>query len=207
MLPLDSIKDTLQPLLDKNLVSGRILLDRLRVIDETSRKSAVYSDGRYSGFYYHLGKIISPKSMLEIGFNLGILSCCFLKSCKTVKQYFGFQEKKEEFYSPSLGVANLHDNYKEFAHIYVGKITDEEFVDKLSPNSLDLIILNEEVSFDKHLLYLDFAWPYLSEYGIIVAEYTNRHNPARDAFNAFCGSKNRIPVKFATRYGTALVQK
>lgn len=204
---LETIRAKTQHLLDNNKVSGRLLLDRMRLLDESSRKTAAYADPKYTPFYYHLGKVIDPTTMIEIGFNLGLLSSCFLKSCKTVRKYLGFQEKKEVYYSPRLGIANLRDNYKGEFDIYVGNPTDEEFTQKISPNSWDLVILNDEAGFDKHLLYLDLIWPYVSEQGIIVSEYVDRHTPAREAFSAFCTSKNRVPVSFDTRYGTAIVQK
>jgi hypothetical protein len=79
--------------LNSQLISGRNLLDTLLVIDESSRKTAAYVDHRYAPFYYHLGKYIQPESMIEIGFDLGLLSSCFLKSCHTVKNFIGFKEK------------------------------------------------------------------------------------------------------------------
>ncbi len=208
MLQIELVKTRLQALLDGNTVSGRLLLDRLRVIDESSRKTAAYCDSKYTPFYYHLGKILTPTSMMEIGFNLGLLSSCFLKSCKTVERYLGFQEKKDDFYSPRLALANLRDSHRGGEiEIYVGKPTDDEFTQKISPKTWDLVILNEEEGFDKHLFYLDSLWPCISEDGIIVSEYIQRHQPAGEAFAAFCESKNRKPVIFDTRYGTGLVQK
>lgn len=206
-LNCDQIRASVQPLLDTGAISGRLLLDRMRVLDESSRKTAAYADHRYAPFYYHLGKFLKAESMVEVGFNLGLLSACFLKSCKTLKKYVGFQERRQEYYSPRLGTLNVKANYKGEFHIHVGNFTDTEFTEKISPNSLDLVILNDEVGFDKHLTYLDFFWDHLSANGIIVAEYIVRHTPARDAFRAFCESKSREPTVFETRYGTGLVQK
>ena len=206
-MKIETVKQQIQPMLDAAQVSGRLLLDRLRVIDEGSRKTAAYADPRYAPFYYHLGKVLEPKSMLEMGFNLALLGSCFLKSCKTVEKYLGFQEKPEGYFSPRLGTANIRSNYKGKMDVYVGTVLDDEFTQKISPNSWDLVILNEEAGFDKHLLHLDLLWPHVSENGIVVAEYIGRHTPAREAFEAFCESQNRVPVTFDTRYGTGLVQK
>jgi len=203
----DQIRDAVQPLLDSGLVSGRLLLDRMRVLDEYSRKTAPYSDHKYSPTYYHLGKFIKAESLMEIGFNLGLLSSCFLKSCKSVSKYLGFQSKKGDFYSSRLGECNVRDNYKGEFHFHLGKLTDGDFLRKVSPKSWDVVIINDEVGFDDHLTYLDFSWEHLSDNGIIVAEYVVRHTPAREAFKAFCESKSRNPVFLDTRYGTGLVQK
>ena len=80
-------------------ISGKILLDRFCVIDEESRRSPAYIDPNFSGFYYHLGKKIDPESMIEIGFDLGLLSGSFLTSCKSVKRFLGFREKSKYFAS------------------------------------------------------------------------------------------------------------
>lgn len=207
MQDINLLPSLLKPALDSGLVSGRMLLDRMRFLDEASRMSAAYSDPKYAPFYYHLGKHLSPKSMIEMGFNLGLLGACFLKSCKTVERYLGFQEQTEGYYSSRLGMANLRSSYKGKTDIYVGTVLDEGFTQKISPNPWDLVILNEEVGFDKHLLRLDLLWPHVSENGVIVSEYIGRHTPAREAFEAFCLSQNRVPVVFDTRYGTGLVQK
>lgn len=206
-LNCDQIRDAVKPLLDAGLVSGRTLLDRMRVLDESSRKTAAYADPKYAPFYYHLGKFLKPTSMIEIGFNLGLLSACFLTSCKTVVKYLGFQQRKDEYYSSRLGHDNVKSKYKGDIQVHIGDLADEEFTEKISPNSWDLVILNDEVGFDRHLTYLDLSWEHLSDHGIIVAEYIVRHTPAREAFQAFCESKSRVPVTFDTRYGTGIVQK
>jgi predicted O-methyltransferase YrrM len=208
MQELESLKGQIQTLLNNNRLSGKVLLDNLRVIDESSRKTGAYTDSKYAPFYYQLGKVLNPTSMIEVGVSLGLLSTCFFKSCKTVKRFIGFQEKTNEYYSPRLALSNIKDfcRAKEI-EIYVGKITDNEFTQKISPNSLDLVILNVEVGFDKQLAYLDFLWSYMSDRGIIVSEYIERHTPAKEAFFAFCESKNRTPAVFKTRFGSGLVQK
>ena len=106
-----------------------------------------------------------------------------------------------------IGKANIKLKFKGEANFYIGSLHDQEFLDTFSPNSWDLVILNDETVYDKHLEYLDAAWPHVSEHGLIVAEYIDRHIPARDAFHAFCKSKNRQPVVFDTRYGTGLLKK
>jgi len=204
------LKELFGPLnkkLNSGLLSGRVLLDRMRLLDETSRKSAAYADHRYVPFYYYLGELIQPESMIEVGFYLGLLSAAFLRSCKTVERYLAFQEPREQYYSPRIGKANVRDVYRGPFDIYIGEVHDDEFTVKISPNSWDLIILNDETGYDKHLLYLDFVWPYLSENGLIVSEYITRHEPAKEAFFAFCAGKNREPLVFDTRYGTGIVQK
>src|SRR5262249_14158519 len=120
------LKERLEQKLNK-LYPSKVFLDKLRVIDEESRKTSPYSDPRYVPFYYWLGTMVEPVSLLEVGFRLGLFSACFLKGCKTVKKFLGFQQETEEFYSPNLGRANVRDNYKGESKVYVGSFMDEAF--------------------------------------------------------------------------------
>ena len=79
---MQELKSLLEEKLNKQLPS-RIFLDRMRVLDEDSRKTSAYNDPKYIPFYYWLGTLIKPKSLVEIGFRLGLFSGNFLKSCKT----------------------------------------------------------------------------------------------------------------------------
>lgn len=199
----------IEPKLKRDLeigsISGRIILDRLRLIDEDSRKTAPYLDHKYAPFYYHLGKYIGPKSFMEIGFDLGLLSCSFLTSCKTVEQFFGYRD--EPSVATRVGKSNLKLRFKGRSEYYSGSMVNEEFQNCLSTSKWDLILINNETSYDKHLQYLDSVWSSTAEFGLIIAEYLNRHQPANEAFLAFAQSKNRKPIFFNTRYGTGIIQK
>lgn len=203
MIDIFDAQPKIQRLLDKNVISGKVLLDRLRFLDESARNTATYADPMYSGFYYHLGKVLDPVSMMEIGFNLGLLSSCFLKSCKTVKNFYGFQSKKESYYSPRLGTLNLKTNYKNNFDIFIGNITDFTLIHK----NCELIIINEEINYDEYLLYLDLLWGCLADNGVVVSEYIRRNKVVNKAFTAFSNSKNRQIIEFKTRFGTGLIQK
>lgn len=204
---MDNLKLQLEELLEKQLVSSRVLLSSCRFIDENSRKTAAYQDNAYIPFYYHLGKFIAPQKMVEVGFYLGLLSGCFLKSCKSVKRFLAFQEKTDRFYSPRLGASNIQDVFKGDFEFYSGQLTDEKFTAKYTEESWDLAIVNEETQYDKHRVHLDILWEQLNLGGYIVMEYIEGWTPAKDAFNDFCKVKNRDPIRFKTRYGTGIVKK
>lgn len=206
-IDIDRLAETINSELDSGAISGRVLLDRFCLIDENSRKTAPYLDHRYAPFYYHLGKHIDPLSVMEIGFTLGLLSASFFTSCKSSNRFFGYKENSPDFNSLRIGKANIKLRFKGESNFYIGSVYDQEFIDIFSPNLWDLVILNDETIYDKHLEYLDAIWPQISEHGFIIAEYIDRHIPARDAFFAFCESKNRKPLVFDTRYGTGLLQK
>ena len=203
---LHELKSRLEAKLDKQYPS-KVFLDKLRVIDEDSRKTAPYSDPRYVPFYYWLGTMIEPISLVEFGFRLGLFSSCFLKGCKTVKDFFGFQRGTDEFYSPNLGKANVRDNYKGPMVTYVGNLHDDFVGTWLCLKKWDMAIINEEADYDTHKAMLDLLWERLNMDGLIVMDYVNRHTPSQESYLDFCKGKNRIPVVVNTRYGVGLIRK
>mgnify|MGYP003344151795 FL=1 len=160
----------------------------------------------FRSFYYHLGKYISPISLMEFGFDLGLFPGCFMTSCKSVKKFYGFKEKDGSFFSERIGARNIKKVYKGQSSYHHGLIYDKYF-DKIMMNSLDLIIFSSEQKYDKQLEILDFIWPYLSDYGIIVCDNLNRNEGTKEAFDAFCHGRNRDSIIFGTRHGTGLVRK
>lgn len=200
---LEQVTKKVQKDLESQLISGKLLLDRLSVIDEKSRKSPAYLDHRYAPFYYHLGKYLEANSLLEVGFNIGILSCSFLTSCKSIKEFFGFKEIFEEFIPTRIGKINIKKFVKNIK-IYTGKLYDEE-LEKILNKKWDIILINEEKEFNKQLDYMEFFWPYLSDSGVMIVEHINSHQPSRKAVKAFCDRRDIKPIIFNTRYGTSLI--
>jgi len=204
-MTLEEIKTYIEAKLKKKLPS-HIFLDRMRLIDEDSRRSLAYNNSTYVPFYYWLGTISEAKTLVEIGFRLGLLSGNILKSCKTINYFLGLQEVKAgEFYSDRIGRSNIKDQYKGNFYIHTGGCTDDLYVTKLRSLEIDLAIINEEVSYDKHRLYYDLLWPQMSKNGIIVTDYLNKYKPSLVAFKDFCISVNREPVYVTTDYGVGMV--
>jgi len=205
---LETLKEEIDPQLKKQAISGRYLLDRFCMIDETSRKSPAYVDPTYAPFYYHLGKIIKPQNMIEIGFNLGLLSSSFMLSCRTVELFFGFKEgKKEDFHSERIGKLNLKKVFKKKRIFYNGNMFDKEFENIMKSNAWDMVMINEEKDYDKQLQYMETAWEKLNKNGILVIEYIDSHRPSREAFKSFSDNKEVERLEFKTRYGTGIVLK
>ena len=193
--------------LDHQTISASTLLGNCRVIDEQCRKSAPYVDHRYMPFYYYLGKHVQPKTMLDIGFRLGLFGSCFFRSCHTVENYLAFQQKNDGFYSPRLGVKNVMDHFHKKIHVHVGGIQDDAFLGVLHETAWDLVIINEEVSYEQHRLFLDLIWPHVSLGGLIVMDYIDRHKPAGEVYRDFCKVHKRDTITVKSRYGVGLIEK
>ena len=78
---------------------------------------------------------------------------------------------------------------------------------KLSADKWVLVIVNEEVGYDRPMPYLVLLWPHVSLDGLVVMDYVVRHQPAKQAFHDFCKAKGREPVEIPTRYGVGIIQK
>lgn len=206
-MDIEKLRIKLQEELDRQIISATTLLSSFRVITEASRKTSAYTDHRYIPFYYYLGKHIQPKTFLEVGFRLGLLSGCFLKSCKSVESFLAFQKQGQLFYSPKLGMKNVLDNFAGKVDVYVGDFTDVKFRQRLSTEQWQLVVINEEMTYDEHRLYLDILWPHLEMGGLIVMDYLESHEPARTTYFDFCKVHNRDPITIKTRYGVGLIQK
>lgn len=206
-IEVQNLKEKINHDLRQQVIGGRALLDRFCVIDEESRKTPAYADPIYAGFYYHLGKSLQPQNVLEIGFDLGLLSGSFFISNKTTKRFLGFREKSKEFASVRLGRQNIKKVMKGQRDFYIGGLYDEEFHRLFGSCQWDLVILTDEAKYDKNLEYLDFVWSQISPQGVIVCEYLSRTPAVKDAFLAFCNNKSRDYAIFQTRYQTGLIQK
>lgn len=205
-IDLNLLKTELDADLLARKISGRTLLDRFSVIDNDSRKTAPYLDYRYAVFYYHLGKYVKPNSVIEVGFTLGLLSCCLFTSCKTANHFLGYKENGPDYVPLRLGKRNIRSVFKKDANFYVGRLHDQKFED-IIPKDNSLVIYNVEEGYDQHREYFEFLWGKLPENSLFVAEYIKKHKPAGDAFFDFCQSVNREPIIFSTRYGTGVMQK
>lgn len=200
------LKDSLVVHLQKPF-NAKILLNTSRLINENDRKTSAYTDPNYIPFYYHLGKIIQPKNVLEIGLRLGLTATAFTRSCLSVEHYLALQESRPDiYYSARLAKANIRDHFKGNLSIHVGSITDDIFVNMMESRRWDSIIINDEFGFDQHLLFLEMIYPHVELGGWVICDYMS-HKPAAKAWEGFCKSKNRTPEYFDTRYCVSIIQK
>lgn len=204
-----SLKDFSKDLdkkLKLQLISSRVLLDKLRLVDESSRKSGQYQDPLYLPFYFHMGKFMNPKAVLQIGLNLGLEFCCFLQGNKTPNYFFAFQNNDGNFYSERLAFSNIKDISKKVkTQFYYGSILDEDFLSKLI--NFDLILITEKSNFDKIMDALNICWNKLNLDGFLVVDYLNYDKKIKKIFLDFCKVKNREGFVYETRYGVGIVQK
>lgn len=206
-MKLEDFKEPLNEDLKKQLVGSKVLLQSFRLIDEASRKTAAYADPRFAPFYYHLGKYIEPTKVLCVGFRLGLLPGCFLKSCESVENILAVERVKKEYYSPRLGTKNIRQRFKGDFRFLMSEFHDPSNQYPFDSDKWDLVIVDEEFDYDVGRIVFDKIWDNLADDGIIVVEYLEGTNPNGDAFRDFAKIHNREPVEFKTRYRTGIVEK
>lgn len=205
-MKLQDFSKDLDKKLNNQLISSRVLLDKLRLVDDISRKSGQYQDPLYLPFYFHIGKFINPKSILQVGLNLGLEMCCFLQGNKSPSYFLGFQNNDGNFYSERLAFSNIKDISKKIKlDFYHGSLLDKDFLSKLI--NFDLIMITEKSNFDKIMEALDVCWNKLNLDGFLVVDYLDYDKKIKKIFLDFCKVKNREGFVYKTRYGVGIVQK
>ena len=206
MTPLQ-IKTEIEILLTKPF-NTRVLLNMARMINESDRRTSSYTDPNYIPFYYHLGKLIKPKAVVEVGLRLGLTGAAFLRSCQSVEEYLALQVLNgDDYYSSRLAKANIRDHYRGVLYTHAGSIEDDNFSASLEARLWDLVVINDEFSYDDHLLTLETLWPCVSSGGYLVCDYTKSHPPTRKAWDGFCVSRNLKSEFVDTRYGVSIAQR
>lgn len=205
---LEVIEKQLNTKLKNQPISSKVLLDRLRLLDENSRRTSQYQDSTYLPFYYYLSCLVSPKSIFNVGLNLGLPICCFLTGNKKIERILGFQKKDDHFYSPRIAFSNIKDVKPSGLKLdyYFGSILDKELEIKLSLG-FDFVIISSKIEADEFNNVLNISWDHLSLDGFLVTDYINSDSKTGNVFKNFCKSKNLDYLIFNTRYGNGIVRK
>lgn len=206
-MSLDDFKSRLTTDLDRQLVSSRVLLQRFVFIDESSRRTAAYTDPRFTPFYYHLGKYVQPKKLLCVGLRLGLLPGCFLKSCKSVENILAIESQKDAYFSPRLGLKNIRQNFKGDLRFKTNSWEVPSDKTPFNDDVWDVTIVDEELDYDICRIVLDKIWENTVEGGLIVMDYLESTKPNGRAFRDFAKIHNRESVEFNTRYKVGVVEK
>lgn len=198
--------EQLEDNLNKSILGTNILTSNFKLLDESSKRSLSYNDRRYIPFYYYLGKYIKPINVLEIGIDLGFISSCFLKSCKTVEYVLGFQPKTKNNWNKNFYLSNIKRNYNKKLEFYYGDFLDKNFLEKIENKKFDLAIINIQDSYDKLFTLCDLIYLNLNKNGYLVMDFIKNKKNEEIFFNIANGYKKEYKV-FSTRYKTGVVKK
>lgn len=204
-MDLKELKNQLDADLNKSIISSSILLGRFSLIDDSAKIIGSYFDPRYFPFYYHLGKRITPKTLLHFGFGIGLESGIFLMGCKTINSFLAFQDPLEGYYSPRIGMKNIKRVYKNQSDYIVGSIKED--LDKLKQNRWDVAIVTDIKKYDELRYCFDKIWDSINYNGLMIVDHITHEDSNRRAFEDFCKITNRDSVSVDTRYGVGIICK
>ncbi len=205
------IKIEIDKKLKKQHVTSKVLLGRARFLEDSSQKTSAFNDPLYFPFYYHLGSLVRADSLAILGINLALPVACFAQGCREIKHVLGLQYMDPEakiHYSPRFARANIRDRLKKASVcIHIGVATDQEFLDEVHSCKWDMVLIDEEGSYDYLSTHLNLMWENMKLGGYLVMDYLDRSPISRQVFDDFAKVSNRSPVFFKTRYGVGIVQK
>ena len=204
-MTLEELKKTLESDIAKCLMSPQILLRKFNMLEEAARDAFISLDPTYFPFYYHLGKYLKPKNMVEIGFGLGINSGCFMSSCETVKEFFAF-EGNTDGYAWRMGRNNiLKINPKMKFELGIGDF--REFIPNISAKKWDLVLFNIPMAYDEYRYILDILWDSLNLDGYMVVDKIMSEDVCQKAFKDLHKGRNKEYIKLKTLYGSGIIRK
>jgi hypothetical protein len=194
--------------LKKQPISSRVLLDRLRLLDESSRKTSQYQDPNYLPFYYYMSKFVSPKMIFHVGLDLGLPICCFLMGFEGVEKILAFQKASKSFYSPKIAMSNIMDIKKSGLSFdyYFGEVLDGALEDRMS-FKFDLVLITSAMTSDELNDVLEISWRHMNLGSFLAVDHVVSNPKSGAVVSSFCKSKGRPCSVIDTRYGVALTEK
>lgn len=206
MITLREIRRDINKLLEKTVLTPKLLLSKLKV--GINQSYGILSDPTYLPFYYYLGTLLpETKNLIEIGFDLGLPSCSFMNGAKNVNTFLAFRKKDKQFYTKRLGVANVHNTLKKKFSLWEGGESDPELIKMVLTCSWDCVLIADQTNNEKtQKAYLDLVWSQISNGGIVVVDFLKTEEINR-AYLSFCKTHNREPFTLNTFRGTGLIQK
>ena len=203
----DSMQSEISDRMNKQLMTPRMLLGGMRLIDESSRMSVQYQDPNYLPFYFHVGRVFDPKKVVCVGLDLGLHISCLLKGCSSPSFALCIQPQSEEFYSSRLALSNIKSvaGRKFPVEIHIGRPHDQR-PQSLVALGFDAAIVTNESSSDKLMEAMDFCWKGLRHGGVMAVDHlTHREN--EEVFEDFCRGRSASHCVFRTRYKVGMAMR
>lgn len=192
----------------KSPLNPRYCLSKFKVGNEDYRHMPSYTDPRNYLAYYYLACHLEPKKVLEIGFDIGIESGCFLTGCLQHVEYFlGFHHKTSHYWSSRISRSNVANVLKKKADHWIGNVDDSEFLKKFLTHKWDCILITEITDESHYRKYLDLAWSRLDRNGVIVFDNVTNLKEASKAYSNYCDLVKRKPKVVKSRNGMGILIK
>lgn len=184
-------------------ILAKILLSKFK----TGSESVTYTDPTYLPFFNFLGEYLpNCKSLIEIGFDLGMPSGAFLMSCPGVEHFLAFR-KKGDFLGKRLGLANIYNIWRKKFSLWVGEESDPEFIRLILNRKWDCVIISDPGRKEEtYQAYLNLVWGSVSDEGVVAVDYL-RSPEVWSAYSSFCKAHRLEPTFVDTVRGTGIIRK
>jgi hypothetical protein len=206
-MTLQEIRKFVGRRLETTPLSPKLFLSRFKIgVDSLP---VLFTDPTYLPLYYYLGRLLpQTKNLLEIGFDLGMPSGCFMSGCPGIEFFLAFRKAVSEgYHTKRLGVSNIHNIWKKRFDLWVGNETDPEFVKSVLGRKWDCVLVGDARAEEKTIkAYLNLVWNQMADGGLVIVDYLVSE-PVREAYNSFCKSNNREPFVLKTFRSTGMLQK
>jgi hypothetical protein len=204
MISLQDLKKRINKKLEVGALPAKVLQSKFKV----GFPLAVHSDPTFMPFYYHLGRILKgAKNLIELGFDLGMPSGCFIDGCGSVDKFLAFKKKTDQYYPKRLGVSNIHTILRKKFDLWVGEESDPEFIKMVLLDKWDCAIICDSGHEEKtYRAYLDLVWNQMMYGGLVVVDLLG-YKPVKAAYESFCKVQGREPFLINTLRGTGIIQK
>jgi len=204
---MDDLVKRVRDSFSKSAIPAQALLSKFKYLNTNLSERAFFYDPKYFPFYFHLGRHLESKSLLDMTLGVGIPTSCFLLGCKTVERVSAFHRQETEHYPIRLAKHNIRTVYKGPSSYWVGNIDDLEFQKNLKACEWDAVIISIPLSYDDCLSYLRLIWPSVSRGGLLIMDHVNYDKAMEQAFHDFARTNNRKTETFDTKYGVGLIFK
>lgn len=199
---IQEIKKNINKKLEANMLPAKILQSKFKI----GIVSSLHNDPTFMPFYFHLGKLLKVKKIIEFGFDLGVSSGSLIEGSAGVEKFLAFR-RKGDYFTKRLGISNIHSILKKKFDLWIGTETDPEFMKMVLLNKWDCAIICEQGQSEQtYRAYLDLIWNQINYDGFIVFDFLNEPM-AKSAFDSFCKLQNHNYVTFNTLRGTGIIQK
>lgn len=201
---VSSIADEVLLRMSKSFLSPKTLLSKMSVVDSPSKAATAYQDSNYLPFYFHMGRVASPRKIFCVGFGLGLQLGCLLQGCEGASEAFCVQPASEGLYAPRIALSNIKSTAgRHFPiSVHVGDVADEP-VRAVLDGKFDMAIMVSPMPVDSMMDSIELCWSGLSYEGILVVDFLDERSNEL-IFRDFCKSKGLECRVLKTRYGTGI---
>jgi hypothetical protein len=201
---ISSMADEVSHRMAKSFLSPKTLLSKMSVVDSPSKTATVYQDPNYLPFYFHLGRVASPRSVLCVGLDLGLQIGCLLQGCGDPKGALCVQPSSGGFYSPRMALSNIRSTVgRRFpVSVHVGDVGDGALRVDLD-KKFDMAMIVAPMPVDSMMNSMDLCWSALNYDGTLVVDLLEG-SKAGLIFGDFCKARGLEFRVLKTRYGTGI---